>query len=99
MMPKKAKTVEVKEDKAIVDMNNRTGYFREDDSGHWYFIPEAQIETFKQLHNMLTSLDDASDEFYDAVDEFETAFAKCRINGGPQSHKVFLIDKVKRNGK
>ena len=80
MTLKKAKQVKAKEDKALIDMRNRTGYFKEDDSGYWYFIPESQIVEFEQLDNSY---------------EVAFAFAKYRIDGGPQSHKVFLIDKEK----
>lgn len=59
------------------------GYLRQDDSCHWYFIPEGKIHEFDRLNNdVCNSLasNSCSDSSYELVDEFVSKFEEYRIS-------------------
>lgn len=68
-----------------------TGYFRQDDSGHWYLIPEEHVKDYDKLNEYLQ--DGAGFEnnaFYDACAEFDQKFGEFKIDG-PYDLKVKTI--------
>lgn len=58
------------------------GKLRKDDDGHWYLVPESQINYFDSVCRDIDEFDEYSDEWDDAVDEFIKVFDKYRLSGG-----------------
>lgn len=58
------------------------GYCRlkTDDDGHWYLVDEEDCERFDNMLEKSNSIEWGSDEWYDAIGEFEIAFSDNRVN-------------------
>lgn len=57
------------------------GYFRSDDDGHEYLIPEKLITEHDQLVYNIEHTEEWSMEWYDLLDEYETKYGKYRVEG------------------
>jgi len=69
----------------------KIGYLRQDDSSHWYLIPEDMVTIYSEMVNLFEcKLEIESDEWYNAIDEFENLFAQYRLGGGPENCKVII---------
>ena len=68
----------------------KKGKLRQDDSCHWYFVPEKFIKAFDDLSVKLEEMDDDSDAFYDLCAKFDSKFGKFRIDD-PRS-KTFILE-------
>lgn len=53
-------------------------YLRQDDSSHWYLVPETELAEFTQLRDLISDDDDACDLFIGKFDKY-------RLSGGPES--------------
>ena len=60
----------------------QTGKLRQDNSNHWYLIPELYYRTFDVLSVKLDKLDEDSDEWYKVGEELEKNFGQYRLPGG-----------------
>lgn len=52
------------------------GYLRSDDDGHWYLIPEADVEKFDALMRESYDVGTDTDRWYEICDEI-SAFPMC----------------------
>lgn len=64
------------------------GYLRQDDSGHWYLIPEELRKDFRELLDTIETCDYPSCE--NAEDKFIRDFDKYRLSGGYQDLRIFM---------
>jgi hypothetical protein len=70
-------------------MTTTYGYFRQDDSDHWYLIPEELLSTFIRLRDQI-DIWDIGEERDKMCDEFVRIFNKYRLSGGVESYRVVL---------
>lgn len=64
----------------------------QDESSHWYLIPNDELREFDNLSGYIFDLDEDSDEYYDKIEEFEKMFSKYRT-GGDLNNIQLYIDK------
>lgn len=69
------------------------GYIRQDDSGHYYVIPELRINEYDELADKIDSGDDESTEWQANVNTFIAKFDNMRVNGGLSNLKVAMASK------
>ena len=68
----------------------KTGYLRQDDSCHWYAVPKEFIERFDMVMDRLNELKFETDEWHDAIDDFESEFGEYRTGGGISDYEIIL---------
>jgi len=59
----------------------KTGYLRQDESGHWYLVPTEEIVEFDAIVVDIIEARPHSDEWYDLIDEFSENFSQYRTDG------------------
>jgi hypothetical protein len=59
------------------------GYLELDDSGHWYWIPESEIDGWEILEEWVANLEEHSAEWYLGIEKVNERFAQYRLPGGP----------------
>lgn len=67
----------------------RTGYFRQDDSGHWYLIPKNQTGRYLFLLDGIYNAN-TSEEKEDYADIFISEFDAFRLSGGIENYEVTI---------
>jgi hypothetical protein len=68
----------------------KTGYLRQDESGHWYAVPTEHIVEFDKLSDEINSATSGSDEWYDLVDQFDDKFGTFRTGGGYSDFEIII---------
>lgn len=66
------------------------GRLRQDDSGHWYLIPESEVEGHDGLRAAIESTEWLSDEWNALTVEYDNKYYKYRLGGGPYELKVLI---------
>lgn len=62
--------------------------FRQDDSCHWYLVPEAECRRFDELCALITGeLEPDSEEWFDAICEFDNSYGHLRC-GHPSNYVI-----------
>lgn len=56
-------------------------FIRYDSEGEIFLIPEDKIKIFDHLKNKISILEELSDEWYDACEEFNRTFSKHKQEG------------------
>jgi hypothetical protein len=59
-------------------MSATTYFLRQDDSAHWYLIPETELVRFSDLMEEIPDDEDACDLFIGLFDKY-------RLSGGPEN--------------
>lgn len=71
-----------------------TGRLRQDDACHWYLVPKPYIRTFDllsaKIDKLYPGLDEDSDKWDKAIEEFENDFGEFRLPGGPFNFDVII---------
>ena len=62
------------------------GRLAQDDSGHWYLLPENELREFMRLIDKLSDSDE--DEFDVVADVINRRYAKFRLSGGPEDLRI-----------
>ncbi len=64
------------------------GYFKQDDDGHWYFVPVNAVKEFNEAQEKIWATNG-----WDSVDiaDFVERFDKYRMQGGISSIKVSIV--------
>lgn len=62
--------------------------FEQDDSGHWYALPEKMKAEWIALTEKIESTNEDIGEWYDLVAQFDSTFSQYMLNGGPHGKKV-----------
>lgn len=60
-------------------------YVLQDESSHWYLIPNEEVEMFYKL------LEESYND-YEAQDEFEIRFSKYRTGGDLNNKQLYIKD-------
>ena len=68
----------------------KTGYLRNDDSGHNYIIPAILIKSFDAFNLEIEKAEEETDEWYYAIEKFETLYGKYRVDD--ISNKSILME-------
>jgi hypothetical protein len=68
----------------------KTGYLRQDDSGHWYVVPEEEVEKFDATMRAVNEVPEHSEAWYIRVDGFIALYEEYRLSGGYQDQKVLM---------
>lgn len=70
------------------------GYLRCDDDGHWYLIPENELQVFSKMVDDISNCDTwvKRDEF---CDKFIEKFDKYRLSGGVEDLRISMQTIVK----
>lgn len=63
----------------------------EDDSAHWYIIPNDLHKKFRELHNKICNNEDDQD----SIDEFEKLFSEFRTGGDLNNTQLYIKQDVK----
>ena len=67
---------------------SKTGELRQDDSSHWYLVPDDRLKDFDAAMEQIEG-----QEYMDAPDAFDafiSEFDDYRIDGGPYNLKVLM---------
>lgn len=59
------------------------GYFRQDESYHWYFLPIGKVDVWK-FEELIEAGEEGEDEF------FELGYDEYMIDGNPSRYKVSI---------
>jgi hypothetical protein len=70
----------------------------QDESSHWYLVPNDELREFDILSGDISDLDDDSKEYYDKIEEFEKLFSKYRT-GGDLNNVQLYVDSVLTSSK
>lgn len=57
-----------------------TGYLRQDEENHWYWIAAKEIDKFDDLFNRLTNTRPYTEEWEDLNEEFIDKYSHCMID-------------------
>jgi len=68
----------------------RLGKLRQDDSSHWYVIPEELVEEYEKISMDIDKAKDHSDEWYDLIDRYDSNYGQYRLDGGIYDLKVII---------
>jgi hypothetical protein len=68
----------------------KIGYLRQDDSGHWYVVPENIVERFDKLMRDICEIEEHTEKWYEAVDWFISRYDRYRLGGGYQDVKCVM---------
>jgi len=74
---------------AIIDAI-KTGKLRQDDSCHWYLVPDERIEQFDRLLNQLENTLSLSDRYDDRAMNFDGLFRQYMVGGGIGNLSVII---------
>lgn len=64
------------------------GYFRKDDDGHNYFVPESKIKSFDKAIRDIEESNEHSEEWYENIDYFLSRFDEYRC----QPPSTYLVE-------
>jgi len=71
------------------------GRIRQDEDGHMYLVPEGNIKEFDRRYREMEKEEPESEQWYDAVDRFNTFASDFRSDGGLEQYKIVLPDELK----
>ena len=66
------------------------GYFRQDESSHWYLIPEEVIIVFDAHYYNIINAEEESEEWNKLIEEFIEKYGLYATGGGVKTHKVLI---------
>jgi hypothetical protein len=70
------------------------GYLRQDDSDHWYLIPEDKIKEFVEIRDKI-SYEDDWEKRDNLCDKFIESFEIYRLSGSIENLKIdFRLDEI-----
>lgn len=70
----------------------------QDNSGHWYTIPNEKIQRFHDLMHIIdNSEEELSDLYYNSCDEMDSEFGRYRTNGDPNNIQLYANLKEKES--
>ncbi len=64
------------------------GYFKQDDDGHWYFVPENVVKEFNEAQEKIWATNGWDSV---AINDFVERFDKYRMPGSISHIKVSII--------
>lgn len=75
-------------------INKRDGWIRvevhQDDSGHWYVVPEDKMPEYREALTNIGNQEEYSDTWYDAINEFINKFSEYRTGGDLNNVALYL---------
>ncbi len=69
----------------------KTGKLRQDDSYHWYLVPDDKIARFDEMSLTLENTDEFAEGYSDYEDEFMNRYSRYRLDGDPGIYKLSVI--------
>jgi hypothetical protein len=66
------------------------GYLRQDDDGHWFLIPIEYISEWEELMGDIERAKPYGGEWEDLIEELDSEFGQYRLSSGVQDLKVLI---------